>query len=71
MRCVTLHQVMLALARGREVGPPELHESNCWRMVYRDFVAGDDISVVAELEKLKMGEYLLTVTVMHHGKAAE
>jgi hypothetical protein len=65
-RGVTIRQVMAALRHGRVEQEPYLEKENCWRMRYRDFVAGDDISVVVQLEKDKMGELLIVVTVIHH-----
>jgi hypothetical protein len=66
LRDVTIRQVMSALRNGRLEQGPYLEKENCWRARYRDFVAGDDISVVVQLEQNKMGELLIVVTVIHH-----
>jgi hypothetical protein len=67
-RDIAYEQVLRVLRNGRLVEGPYLRESLCWRMRYRDFDAGDDLSVVAELEQRKMGEFLIVVTVIHHGE---
>ena len=66
LRDITIRQVMKALRSGRLEQGPYIEKDDCWRMRYRDFVAGDDISVVVQLEVSKMGEYLVVITVIHH-----
>lgn len=68
LRAVTITQVMSALRNGKLEKNPHMGPENCWRAQYRDFVAGDDISVVAQLEQNKMGEFLVIVTVIHHAE---
>jgi hypothetical protein len=65
-RDITFLQVLRVLRRGQLVEGPSLTSGRMWRMKYRGYDAGQDISVVVDLEQDNMGELIVVVTVVAH-----
>lgn len=62
-RKITLAQVLDVLRRGHIVEPPHPNTHGNWRATFAKIVAGDNIHVVAALERLESGELVIVVTV--------
>lgn len=65
-RDVSYTQALRVLRRGELVEGPALDKDTQWRMRYRGYDAGQDISVVVTLERDRMGELLIVVTTITH-----
>ena len=65
-RDVTFTQVLRILRRGALVEGPSLSEFSTWRFKYRGDSAGQDISVVVDLDRDSMGSMVAVITVIVH-----
>lgn len=65
-REVTFSQVLCVLRRGTLTDGPKLGEQTTWEMRYRADCAGQDVSVVASIDKDQMGNLIAVITVITH-----
>jgi Domain of unknown function (DUF4258) len=65
-REVTFSQVLRILRRGALTEGPALTQERLWRMKYRGDSAGQDISVVVDIDQDQMGNMIAVVTVIVH-----
>lgn len=65
-REVTFTQVLRILRRGNLVEGPNMSNERMWRYKYRGDSAGQDISVVVDLDRDQMGVMVAVVTVIIH-----
>lgn len=66
LREVTFSQVLRILRRGNLVEGPTLTDERLWRLRYRGDSAGQDISVVVDIDQDQMGDMIAVVTVIVH-----